>query len=37
MLDPSKAKKEFGFEAKTPLEESIAKMVDWFKKECAGS
>ena len=31
MLDTSKAKQKFGFEAKTSLEEGIAKTVTWYK------
>jgi GDP-L-fucose synthase len=31
MLDTSKAKNEFAFEAKTSLEEGIAKTVSWYK------
>lgn len=30
MLDTSKAEKEFGFIAKTPLEEGLKKTVDWY-------
>jgi GDP-L-fucose synthase len=30
MLDVSKAKKEFGFKAKTNLEEGLKKTIDWF-------
>ena len=29
-LDVSKAKKEFGFKAKTNLEEGLKKTIDWF-------
>lgn len=35
MLDISKAKQEFGFEAKTSLEKGIAKTVEYCKKELA--
>lgn len=31
MLDTSKAKKEFGFKAKTTFEEGIAQTVSWYK------
>lgn len=31
MLDTSKAKKEFGFEAKTPFEDGICKTIDWYR------
>jgi GDP-L-fucose synthase len=34
MLDTSKAKTEFGFEAKIPLEEGIAKTVSWYREYC---
>ncbi|MFC2035002.1 GDP-L-fucose synthase family protein [Chloroflexota bacterium] len=30
-LDTSKAKKEFGFEAKTALREGLIKTIDWYK------
>lgn len=30
-LDTQKAKKEFGFEAKTPLEEGLKKMIEWYE------
>jgi GDP-L-fucose synthase len=30
MIDVSKAKKEFGFKAKTGLEEGLKKTIDWF-------
>ena len=30
MLDTSKAYKEFGFKAKTPFEEGLKKMIDWY-------
>lgn len=30
MLDVSRAKKEFGFKAKTSLEEGLKKTIDWF-------
>ena len=36
MLDTSKAKKEFGFEAKISLEEGIEKTVSWYKKQFNG-
>ncbi|MGO8987300.1 MAG: GDP-L-fucose synthase family protein [bacterium] len=32
MLDTLKAKQEFGFEAKTPLEDGLAKTAYWYKK-----
>jgi len=31
-LDTSKAKKEFGFEAKTAFKEGLKKTIDWYKK-----
>jgi GDP-L-fucose synthase len=31
MLDTLKAKQEFGFEAKTPFEEGLAKTISWYK------
>jgi GDP-L-fucose synthase len=31
-LDTSKAKKEFGFEAKTDFKEGLKKTIDWYKK-----
>lgn len=31
MLDVSKAKREFGFEAETPLEEGLKKTIAWYK------
>lgn len=31
-LDISKAKKEFDFKARTPLEEGLRKTIDWYKK-----
>jgi len=30
MLDTSKAEKEFGFKAKTPLEEGLRKTIEWY-------
>ena len=30
MLDTSRAKKEFSFEAKTPFEEGLKKTIDWY-------
>lgn len=36
MLDTSKAKKEFGFEAKIPLEQGISTTVSWYKKYLEG-
>jgi len=35
MLDISKAKQAFGFEAKTSLEQGIAKTVEYYKKKFA--
>ena len=32
-LDTSRAEKEFGFKAKTPLEEGLKKTIEWFQKE----
>jgi len=32
-LDTSKAEKEFGFKAKTPLEEGLQRTIEWYKKE----
>ena len=32
-LDVSKAKKEFGFEAKTDFTEGLKKTIDWYKKQ----
>ena len=32
-LDVSRAKKEFGFEAKTKLEEGLKKTVEWYREE----
>ncbi len=32
-LDVSKAKKEFGFEAKTDFSEGLKKTIDWYKKQ----
>ncbi|MDA2921594.1 GDP-L-fucose synthase, partial [Desulfobacterota bacterium AH_259_B03_O07] len=31
LLDTSKAIKEFGFEAKTPLEVGLRRTIDWYK------
>lgn len=31
MLDVSRAKNEFGFEAKTPFEEGLRKTIDWYR------
>ena len=31
MLDTSRAKKEFGFSAKTPFENGLKKTIDWYK------
>jgi len=33
MLDTSKAKKEFGFRAKTPFEEGLKKTITWYGKK----
>lgn len=30
MLDVSRAEKEFGFKAKTPLEEGLKKTIEWY-------
>jgi len=30
MLDVSKAKKDFGFKAKTAFEEGLKKTIDWY-------
>jgi len=30
MLDTSKAEKEFGFRAKTSLEEGLKKTIEWY-------
>jgi GDP-L-fucose synthase len=30
MLDTSRAEKEFGFKAITPLEEGLKKTIDWY-------
>lgn len=35
MLDVSKAKQEFGFEAKTSLEDGIIRTIEYYKKELA--
>ena len=32
-LDTTKAKKEFGFKAKTPLEEGLRKTIEWYRKK----
>ena len=32
MLDTTRAKKEFGFVAKTPFKEGLQKTIDWFQK-----
>ena len=32
MLDTSKAKKEFGFTAKTPLAEGLKRTIEWYKR-----
>jgi len=32
-LDVSKAEKEFGFKARTTLEEGLVKTIDWYKKQ----
>jgi GDP-L-fucose synthase len=32
-LDVSRAREEFGFEAKTPLEKGLRKTVEWYRKE----
>ena len=31
MLDTSKAEKEFGFKAKTSLEEGLRKTIEWYR------
>ena len=31
VLDVSKAKKEFGFKAKTDFEEGLRKTIEWYK------
>jgi len=33
MLDVSKAKEEFGFEAQTEFEEGLKKTIDWYRKQ----
>ena len=33
MLDTSKAKKEFGFRAKTSFEEGLRKTITWYRKK----
>jgi GDP-L-fucose synthase len=37
MLDTSKAEKEFGFKAKTPLEEGLRKTIEWYQHNQANS
>jgi GDP-L-fucose synthase len=37
VLDISKARKEFGFVARTPLEEGILRTISWYRKELAKS
>ena len=32
-IDPSKIKKELGWEAKTPLNEGLSKTIDWYLKK----
>jgi len=32
-LDTSRAKEQFGFEAKTNLEDGLKKTIEWYKKE----
>lgn len=34
MLDTSKAKREFGFQAKTNFEESLRQTIEWYKAHC---
>lgn len=34
-LDTSKAKREFGFEARTDLKEGLKKTIEWYTKTCA--
>jgi len=36
MLNVSKAKKEFGFTAKTNFDEGLKKTIDWYKKNSNG-
>jgi GDP-L-fucose synthase len=31
LIDPSKAKRTLGFEAKTPVEEGIKKTIEWYR------
>ncbi|GAF76439.1 unnamed protein product, partial [marine sediment metagenome] len=31
LIDPSKAKKLLGFEAKTPIEEGLNKTIQWYR------
>lgn len=35
-LDTTKAKEEFGFEAKTPLADGLKKTIEWYKNEYTG-
>lgn len=34
MLDTSRAEKEFGFKAKTSLEEGLKKTIEWYRSQC---
>jgi GDP-L-fucose synthase len=35
MLDTSRGKKSFGFEARTPFKEGLKSTVEWYKQEFA--
>jgi len=36
MLDTTRAKREFGFEAKMPFEEGLANTIAWYETHSSG-